>query len=179
GPNLAIENNLGLTYAMMGRFEDAERIVKDRTTLPRGELTPYGWSVVHKTKGYISEGRGNAAEAAAFFREAIEESRAVSDLNLRLHYLLNVSKLRDWKAFETAADFCGHNSGNDFTESMYYVDALRAYLLTTLDRQDEALQVVRKWRNNAEAQKRVVEYWSHKSGNDGIASNWADLLSRI
>jgi tetratricopeptide (TPR) repeat protein len=35
-PNLAIENNLGLTYAMLGRFEDAERIVKDRTTLPRG-----------------------------------------------------------------------------------------------------------------------------------------------
>jgi hypothetical protein len=27
-----------------------------------------------------------------------------------------------------------------------------------------------KWRDNAEAQKRVVEYWSHKSGNDGIAS---------
>ena len=179
GPNLAIENNLGLTYAMMGRFEDAERIVKDRTTLPRGELTPYGWSVVHKTKGYISESRGNVAEAAAFFREAIEESRAISDLNLRLHYLLNVSKLRDWKAFETAADFCSHNSGADFTESMYYVDALRAYLLATLDRQDEALQVVRKWRDNAEAQKRVVEYWSHKSGHDGIASNWTDLLSRI
>jgi len=177
-PNdIAIGNNLALTYAMLGRFDDAERITNQRMKLSRHELTPFGWSVVHKTKGYVYEGRGVTTEAINFFRQAIEESRDVSDLDLRLHYLLNVAKLDDWKTFELCVDFCNRNSGDDFREQPYYVDALRAHLLTILGRRGEAEQTVRKWRNNTEAQRRVIEYWSSIPVGEAIASDWDRLVS--
>ena len=175
--NIGVKNHLALTYAMMGRFHDAEQLADEAMKLPRQELTDFGWSVVHRTKGYVYQARGQFEQAASLLQQAVEESANTSDPNLRRRYLLNLARLRDMNRFESGLSYCTKHPGDDFLEGVHLVDALRAYLLSAADRQQEALEIVAKWRKNAEIQRQILEYWAETPGGEPVIFKWKELNS--
>jgi tetratricopeptide (TPR) repeat protein len=173
--DIAVKNNLALTYAVMGRFHDAEHLADQVMQLPRQELTDFGWSVVHKTKGYVYQARGQFEQAAQLLQRAVEESANSSDPNLRRRYLLNLARLRDLSRFENALAYCSKHPGDGFLDSAQYVDALHAYLLSALDRRPEALEIIEKWRKNPDVQRQILEYWSETPGAEPVIFKWKEL----
>jgi hypothetical protein len=157
-PSPARQATQSLIDAMIDGPGDAEKIADEMLMKRRpDELTPLSWFIVFKTIGYAHEGRGHPELAAKFLRDAIEKAPKADDVHLRLHFLLNVAKLRDWQRFEFAVAFCDNHPSERLASRQYDVDALRAFMLTTLDRRDEARAVVAKWRNNSEARRRIIE----------------------
>jgi tetratricopeptide (TPR) repeat protein len=173
--DLSAKLNLGLTYSLSGRYAEADRIA-DELLSRSSDLGAFAQSVALKTKAFALEGRDDYASAAQYFRQALEKVGNDDDLSLRMRYLLSLAKLRDIAAFEEGVAFCNRSPGEIFPKRRFYIDALRAYILVANGQRAQAIQTIEKWRDNADARRRVVEYWSTTRNAADVADTWADLM---
>lgn len=174
--DIAVRSNLALTYAQGGRFDDAERMADELLSRYKTSLSPFGQSVALKTKALALDGRRDYRNAAIYYRQALEKAGNREDLNLRMRYLLSLARLKSLPEFEEGVAFCNKYPQEVFPQRLFYVDALRAYILVANGDREKAIQVVGRWRNNADARRRVPEYWDEITNSADVAENWAQLL---
>lgn len=170
--------NLGLTYSLSGRYEDAERVADQLLNEYRKHLSDFGLSVALKTKAFALEGRGDYSNASNYFRQAIEKIGNDDDLHLRMRYLFSLAKTKNIVRFEEAAAFCNRNPGDLFARRPYYVDSLRVYVLAANNQEAQAIQVVDKWRRKGDVQRSVGDYWSKVPNAMDVIDTWSRLLAK-
>jgi hypothetical protein len=163
--------------AMQGNLDDAERSVNHIIETQGASLSPSGTVFVFNIKGYIHEMRGQFERSAEAFHQALQSAPEYSDERLRLHLLLSVAKSADAVRFEQTAAYCFSHPGEGFADRKTEVDALRAYVLATTNHQDAARTVMKRWKDDREAQRRMREYWSAAPGGETIVSTWDELAA--
>jgi tetratricopeptide (TPR) repeat protein len=170
--------NLGLTYALGGRYDDAGRVADQLLNQYRENLSDFGQSVALKTKAFALEGLGDYNNAANYFRQALEKIGNDDDLSLRMRYLLALAKTKNVARFEEGTAFCNRSPGALFARRPYYVDSLRAYVLAANNQEAQAAQVVEKWRHKGDIRRTVVDYWSKVPHATDVVNTWSRFMER-
>jgi len=175
--DISVRTNLALTYAQGGRFDDAERMADELLSQYKGSLSSFGQSVALKAKALALDGRRDYRNAVILFRQALEKAGNREDFNLRMRYLLSLARLKNLSEFEEGVRFCNQHPQEVLPQRPFYVDSLRAYILVENGEKERAVQLVDKWRGDANALRRVAEYWNELTNSDDIAKHWAQLLN--
>ena len=171
--------NLGMTYVQLHRFDEAERVADIFLSRPDSALSDFGWYNALRTKAGALHGYGRYAEAMTFYEKALSRQPDLDDFTIQMEYLLSAAWLGDPDRFEGAVRLCDSRGGKGYLQRPFYVDSLRAFVLVRRNQPDAARKIVEKWRENAEANRRIRTYWKRTPDRTAIAENWNQLLNLL
>jgi tetratricopeptide (TPR) repeat protein len=166
----------GLADGFSGQFDEAEEIANSFIQNPDRRMSEYDWANVYRIKGEALKGKGDIRQALAAFTTAAEKASDHDEFNWNFLMLFAAARMKDIQEFEQAQTFCDTHSGRQYRARPFYNDALRAYVLTANNRNDEAQALVQKWANNSNARTSVVNYFSGFNDGADIVENWKRLM---
>jgi tetratricopeptide (TPR) repeat protein len=180
--DVSTELNLAACYTELDRYDDADALLKKVLARPDGDAnapSEYGLSVLSNIRGKIQMGRHEYDRAQERFLAALERYPGDSYYVLAFLYCAAQRDVSGEKPgeFEAAYKTVSTQLGYTQSEMGYHLDALRAFMLVKHNRRQEAIALVSKWKNSADAKRYIPMFWSRFPEGSNIIDNWESLLS--
>ncbi|MFY9221882.1 MAG: PDZ domain-containing protein [Blastocatellia bacterium] len=178
--NPYVELNLSYCYAVLGKFEEAERLVESVMKKYQDNIADRGYHTALFTKGRIAIGRKDYQTARKHFDKAFEYSSNPKEDFACMSLLLVSSALTKKKElFEQSHAKCKELGNKEFDKRISpYVDSLEAYIIVE-NNPEAALQIAKKWIDNIPMRGKIGKHWDFLLEAEPIVENWEKLIEGL
>lgn len=171
-PNdLMIRAHLGNAYYHLGMFAEAETAA-DYALADEAALSGDVQSHAYNIKAMTALSRQEYSKAVAFGEKAFEMDNCHCDISL---VMLAAAETGDLAKFEEASHKAVERLPEEFAKRKLQLAAVEALALVKAGKHDQAIELIRNWKDTDRVEGRLKAYWKIYPGGADVWTNWTDL----
>jgi tetratricopeptide (TPR) repeat protein len=169
--DVSIRLNLGFAYNRVGMFAEANTAA-DYVLADEAALSKDGHYVAYNVKAMAALGRQEYSKAIAFGEKAFEIEDCHCEYALVMLAAAETGDLA--KLTETSHKF-QEKLPEEFATRKLQLAAVEAFALVKAGKRDQAIELVRKWKDTDRVEVQLKAYWKIYPGGADVWTNWTEL----